>query len=156
MIQFIKRYLYLIYSDNYGFTLSYKLKQISLKHKEKLLDIYINKTWEEEKTYIQEIMTTVMKDISVLSLKNLKRKRDIYEYNRRNEEYPDAVRYLAHPFLFVVESGVIKTTELYSGMYDFRHINSRTTTNNIFNKWLIKKELVSKIQLHKHYTEELK
>lgn len=148
--QICKRLLY-IYVINTKFQFSLKLTTWFENNLDKLVDKIKNFKEDKEIDYFTsevcniesefdsftyELLDLLLYDSSLLITENSIRMRDRLSFKRRDKERGKCDRYLLHPFLFVIQDGVLKTVELYSPSIDCRHLNKFTSDYKKYNKWL--------------------
>ena len=133
------RFIYVYLIDDLKFELG-KLELIYSKYLNTMCDILENEDLDKlgNNKVIHSLIKELMVKSSLHTIKNSGRIRDIKAFNRRNNQYDNSNRYFVHPYLFIIEDDILKTVELYSSSFDFRHYNKETKEKDFKNKLLIK------------------
>lgn len=156
-IQFIKRFIVAIKTNYEGEVISVGLKKLYDDNLEKLLEVYFhykrNNAWSEihNDKFITSVIIELLSDAKLFNYANAGRKRDKRHFKRRNLEHgKNSIKMYSHPFLFIInENNYLLTVEAYSSCMDMRYINSITSLNSRFERWLYKhyeKEFIDEIK----------
>ena len=135
--QLFKRMLY-IYIVQDKFEFNYDTNYIYKNHINDMIDLcresLTSETDLSNNVLAHKIIKKLLNRASIFIPANAKRYRDKQSFIRRDKQQGDTVRYLVHPFLFVVQDNILKTVELYSNNIDTRHLNKFTNTDE-YKEW---------------------
>jgi len=133
---FIKRFIYTYLLDTNAFEFSSDSNKKFLIYFNEFCNLYKsgNKLLGDNKIII-ECMEALLFNSVFFDYNSTGRLRDKLAFKERDQIRKDTIRYISHPFLFVVADEVLKTVELYSSCYDFRFVNGFIKDESGYDKW---------------------
>lgn len=136
-IQLLRRMLY-IYIKSDKFEWSSTMKTFFIEHLDDIIALLKeSKNIKDFSTneFLSSTIELLLYNATVFNPDNVGRDRDRLAFARRDKKNQGTIRYFNHPFMFIVQEGILKTVELYSSSEDCRHFNKETSDDRTFNRW---------------------